>query len=174
MSNQYFEQFKLCYVDAETAFFTSGSVADAWGDDWDDAPYQHNAEIPSEPRVMSSAQGEYLPAGEWTPVGVPKWQILRLKYSDLTSDVALPFEGYGQAKSWSVEQINKGDVPWFQVWSHGPAGSQVVDTLNAGATLLQFQSFITRHGGLVWVPIDGLMASVTPRPRPHIPLKEKS
>jgi len=62
-----YNEYKLCYVDESTEegssydwnsedasekprfvnmYFTSTDLKKQWGDDWDDAPYEHNAEIP--------------------------------------------------------------------------------------------------------------------------------
>ena len=38
-------EYKLCYVDPPWAFFTA-NMDDTWGDDWNDAPYEHNAGDP--------------------------------------------------------------------------------------------------------------------------------
>jgi hypothetical protein len=172
MDNRDYSHFRLCYVEGETAYFTSGAMADAWGDDWNDAPYEHNAGAPYEPGARHARQGTYLPAKEWLAGGIPKWQILRVKFSDAKDEISLPFEGYNNQKHWSVEQVNSGMVPWLQVWKHSyEGGSHVVDELGAGATFPQFCEFITSHGGLVWIPLTGLEASVSPQAMPDIPLE---
>ena len=38
--------YRLCYVEGPWAYFTAGPLAEEWGDDWDDAPYQFNAGRP--------------------------------------------------------------------------------------------------------------------------------
>lgn len=38
--------YRLCYVRHNVAYFTSIPVLKQWGDDWDDAPYEHNAGEP--------------------------------------------------------------------------------------------------------------------------------
>lgn len=165
------EQFKLCYVKDGTAYFTSGRLEDAWGDDWNDAPYEHNAETPYEPGIRHMTQGKYLPGSEWTEQGMPRWQILRVKFSDFRDDVILPYEGYPEARSWSVEQINKGRVSWLRVWSYSREAPAVVDQLAAGATYPMFEDFVRRHGGMVWVPAQGLAAAISPDAQPDIPVK---
>lgn len=37
------QDFKLCYVDDGFAYFTTKPLTEQWGDDWNDAPYEHNA-----------------------------------------------------------------------------------------------------------------------------------
>lgn len=40
------EQYKLCYVEHNVAWFTKLPLEEQWGDDWDDAPYEYNAGWP--------------------------------------------------------------------------------------------------------------------------------
>ena len=39
----------LCYVKGPWAYFTTQPLKKQWGDDWDDAPYEHNAGEPYGP-----------------------------------------------------------------------------------------------------------------------------
>jgi len=49
-SQIYLDNYKLCYVDDyNTAYFTNVPLSKQWGDDWDDAPYEHNAGLPYDP-----------------------------------------------------------------------------------------------------------------------------
>ena len=41
----HYDEYKLCYVDRNKAWFTN-NFEKQWGDDWDDAPYEHNAGLP--------------------------------------------------------------------------------------------------------------------------------
>ena len=38
--------WNLCYVERNFAYFTSIPLELQWGDDWNDAPYEHNAGEP--------------------------------------------------------------------------------------------------------------------------------
>ena len=44
------KDLKLCFIDNEIncAYFTEKDVTEQWGDDWNDAPYEYNAEPPYE------------------------------------------------------------------------------------------------------------------------------
>ena len=174
MQERDYTQFRLCYVDGAraVAYFTSGDVRDMWGDDWNDAPYEHNAGEPYEPRVSRTRKGDRLPVGEWELGGMPKWQILQARFSDMKDIVTLPHDGYTRENLWSVEQVNRGEVPWFRVWEHGSDGPRVVDQLDAGATYTDFCEFVTRYGGLIWMPASGMAAAISPQSRPDIPLEE--
>lgn len=45
--------YKLCYIDqsmnhSSVVYFSQSEPGDVWGDDWNDAPFEHNAGIPYE------------------------------------------------------------------------------------------------------------------------------
>ena len=86
------ESLKLCYVktivdhykyEAHLCFFTEENIEDVWGDDWDDAPYEHNSGTPNVPCLTILA------------IGVE---------STKTGHYNSPY---------SVEEINMGVVPWL-------------------------------------------------------------
>lgn len=102
---------QLCYVvkaydyDYETGYidfgdhvfdlyFTTQDLQDQWGDDWNDAPYEHNAGEPYYPR-----QGDH-------------WIIYKLRL--LIEDAILPREAYTNSP-YSVEDINLvKSIPWIR------------------------------------------------------------
>ena len=95
-------QYKLCYVESENnllklyfANVTNKSFNSLWGDDWNDAPYEHNAEIPYD--VLGNK--------EKTPVEF---------YSIILESPLIGTPSHGYLNSpYSVEQINfKQVVPW--------------------------------------------------------------
>ena len=80
---------KLCYVEPETRlmFFTDKPIDKVWGDDWNDAPWEHNAGRPYE---------------EFGP------------FKLMVIDGELDIPGNGMTNSqYSVEQINAGAVAWL-------------------------------------------------------------
>ena len=54
MEIEKYYNYKLCYVDQEdeyssiTTLYFTNDMEKQWGDDWDDAPYEHNSESPYE------------------------------------------------------------------------------------------------------------------------------
>ncbi len=52
----------LCYVDEPWAYFTPAALTDQWGDDWNDTPYEHNAEEPYTGLDVGGVRGGYIPA----------------------------------------------------------------------------------------------------------------
>ena len=83
------DNMKLCYVRNSKAFFTTQKLEKQWGDDWDDAPYEHNAGEP------------------YTGEG---WKILKIFFEvDLMNE---PCDNYANSP-YSVEAINKKTIPWL-------------------------------------------------------------
>ena len=126
---------RLCYVEESWAFFTTQPVADQWGDDWNDVPYEHNAERPY----------------EWRPHSEPKakWEIRKVAWEgpfETPADVAGCNSGY------SVEMINRGCVAWLAPsrWADNPA-----PPIHAGATLEEFCSAVVAAGGTIYRPTTG-------------------
>jgi hypothetical protein len=115
----------LCYVDECWAYFTTAPLDEQWGDDWNDAPYEHNAGTPYE----------------------------REPYK--ISKVAFDFEFYGMERPcdshlnspYSVEQINAGAIAWLRTPSYFE--KQVI--ISAGTTLSDFKRLIKEAGGKVYI-----------------------
>ena len=82
------KDLKLCYIEDGIAYFTNNP--EQWGDDWNDAPYQHNAGTPYQEEGF-----------ELVKVGF----YAGYNYSE-------PWE-YFHSKCFSVEQINCKFVPWL-------------------------------------------------------------
>lgn len=82
--------FKLCFIDEGWAYFTTKEVTEQWGDDWDDAPYEHNAGTPYEDDDNEIKQ----------------------IYFELPNYYHVPCTGYTNSP-YAVEDINKGVVAWL-------------------------------------------------------------
>lgn len=121
-------EFFLCYVKGNFAWFTSLSVEDQWGDDWDDAPYEHNAGDPY------SEEGT--------------------KHRKVAFDGPLyqPNEGPRQ-RSLSVEDVNSGDYPWLieRHWSQPRVDGVRID---AGTNLSEFIDLVGEAGGTVYTEVN--------------------
>lgn len=85
MSQEDNQQLKLCYVENSFAYFSYKDPKDVWGDDWDDAPYEHNA-------------------------GLPYDFDLRVAYD---GDWDQPCNGHLNSP-WSVQDINNGGAFWLR------------------------------------------------------------
>lgn len=90
--------YKLCYVKDNKAYFTN-NWNEQWGDDWDDSPYEHNAEEPYD---------NYYKDGKKYPIRI------RTCYFDIPKYYKLPCTGYLNSP-YSVKDINNMKCPWINV-----------------------------------------------------------
>ena len=123
----------LCYVDAPWAYFTTQKLSEQWGDDWNDAPYEHNAGTPYGYSDHDKKEGR------------APWEIVKVAFD---GDFETPREGHYNSP-WSVEQINAGAVAWLRT-SRWRSGKPVI--IPAGVTLARFCELIRDGGGLVFLP----------------------
>lgn len=122
------EYYKLFYVDPHSkdscpeVHFTTGKVSEEWGDDWNDAPWEHNAGRP-----YQNGGGQYF--------------VMRIE-SGHNSNIKTPDEYANYANSpYSVEMINKGLVPWMSVDIWNPEAreyEQHNNLFHSGTTLKEF------------------------------------
>ena len=122
----------LCYVSGPWAYFTTQPLNEQWGDDWNDAPYEHNAGKPYE---------------HWEDSGKKPWEIVVVAWS---GSFATPCEDFPNSP-YSVEAINKKAIPWLRpdVW-----GEQHGISIFAGTPLSEFIAKVKEAGGKVYVEVD--------------------
>jgi len=115
---------KLCYIEVNFAYFTTQDLKDQLGDDWNDAPYEHNAGAPYE------------------------WNPKRDKDKTAWTITKVAFDGYfntpetGRINSqYSVQDINRRVVPWL-------FNNAVV--IHAGVSIEEFKSLVLLGGGSVY------------------------
>ncbi len=110
----------LCYVEGSWAYFTHKSLAEQWGDDWDDAPYEHNA---------------------GSPYDDDEANIILVAFRGLQS----PEDYCGANSPYSVQMINRGAVAWLtDRW--GDSGVNIP----AGVTLTEFKALVKEAEGTVY------------------------
>lgn len=123
------KDLKLCFVKCGWAYFTSIPVTDQWGDDWDNAPYEYNAGLPTIAR-----KGKH-----------KDHRIVKVAFESDHVDPSCPEDD----KTWSAEMINKGEVPWLR----SPSWLDVKLTeVSAGTTLVDFIKIVKDSGGEVYLP----------------------
>lgn len=121
------EELKLCYVERPWAYFTTQELNEQWGDDWDDAPYEHNAGEPY----------EYCNYDE----GKKPWKIVKVVFdAELYAPCQL-LQGDNCNSPYSVEQINNGATDWLR--------SDKV-SIPAGTTYEKFCGIIKECGGKIY------------------------
>lgn len=82
------------------AYFTPASMDEQWGDDWDDAPYEHNAGIPYDDLWVNGKRVEI--------------EILQIPFAIKSYNFRLPNDmGFGGNSPFAVADINHGAVAWI-------------------------------------------------------------
>ena len=127
---------KLCYIKGDWAYFTTGDLDKVDGDDFDDAPYQHNSGPPS------ASDGD----------------IYQIAFD---CDLLRPCDPDDANTRWfTVEEINRGDIPWLR----SPDWRKTKVALMAGATLAEFMKAVASAWGTCYLPAqqgcDGELAAV--------------
>lgn len=120
---------KLCYVQGNFAYFTTQELLKQWGDDWDDAPYEHNA---GEPYTW----GEYDRAK-----GIEPWVITRVAFRGGNFTAICESDG----NDVSVQTINNCIVPWLR------SGST---SIWAGTSFPDFVAAIKSCGGSAYEEVQ--------------------
>lgn len=120
--------YKLCYVDGNKAYFTD-NFKKQWGDDWNDRPYEHNAEPP---------YTHYYEDGVEYPITI-KEVFFEIPYWNY-----LPCDGHTNSP-YSVEMINKGAVAWIATPDF---------CIPAGCSLREFKKTIKKYGGKIFIMED--------------------
>lgn len=116
------KSFKLCYVVNNMLYFTD-NFENQWGDDWDDAPYEHNAGTPYE-IIKELKDNKH------------RGNLRYIVYVDL--DVKQPCDYYGSNSPYSVEMINKGAIPWLSSVKYG--------NISAGTTIDEVKKWLKKTG----------------------------
>lgn len=137
---------KLCYVRG-SAWFTTQEIEKQWGDDWNDAPYEHNAGRPYDWRPDKWVKDKGDGTGGMVPNDEPRWELIEIPFS---VDLEEPDWHSRQTNSpWSVEQINRGATPWLI----SPDYAKHAVKVWAGTPLREFIAVIESLGGRIWLPL---------------------
>jgi hypothetical protein len=157
-------EHKLCYVKGNWAYFTSRPLSEQTGDDWNDAPYEHNAGTPYGPCWHNNPEyrnnpdvkrglnkdGEPLQLGElcrcsscqsdWNEDGTPKYSVIKVAFD---GDLQTPAD---RGICCCVDRINSGFAPWLA----SPTWSKHLVAIPAGTTIEQFKEAVKSVGGRVY------------------------
>jgi hypothetical protein len=123
----------LCYIEETWAYFTTRPLAKQWGDDWGDAPYEHNAGPPYEYDNHDKK------------MGADPWEIVKVAWD---GDFDAPDALYDNTP-YSVEKINAGAVAWLTSCQWNT--SQPLIVIPAGTTLEDFKRLVVEGGGRVYL-----------------------
>lgn len=111
------------------AYFTTKPLEKQWGDDWDDAPYEHNAGIPYDDITYGKDEN-----GKSFIESREDFVIYKVYFTPKHDYVRMPEDyGFGGNSPFCVDDINKGAVAWL---FNGDCGIQ------GGTTLPEFLKII--------------------------------
>lgn len=122
--------YKLCYIKNNKAYFTS-NWKEQWGDDWDNRPYEHNAEEPYYHYWKNNV--EY-------PIKMKEL------YFELPCLYSEPCEGHVNSP-YSVEDINNHRCPWLTIQT-----SNKTHYIFAGTSYTKFIKQIEELDGRIYLP----------------------
>ena len=109
-------KYKLCYVENNILYFTD-DFEHAWGDDWDDAPYECNAGEPYEKDESTSVYSNHT----------------TIRYIGYLPEFnfRMPCDGHLNSP-YSVKDINNGVIPWLYCDKAGGlmGGSTMQEAIN--------------------------------------------
>lgn len=173
-----FDKFKLCYIEhnANRAWFTSADLKDQWGDDWNDAPYAHNAGTPYAPSIHYFSSGEMkLSKKDWNEDKTPKYQLLVLNFSkpqecSLYKDFEQEMEQFQiefpESMHISVEELNAKKAAWASIkkWNNDSKRYQIVENIYAGESPSEFVEKIEKYGAMLLIPSKGIEAIPCKKP----------
>lgn len=120
--------YKLCYLEGNKAIFTDNFEHQS-GDDWNDRPYEDNAEYPND---------YYTEDGMDYPIELKTLFFETSKYGHDWMEKQPRDIG-----SFSVDEINRGAVAWLSTEKYSILG---------GTTLEDFINTIESNGGIIYEP----------------------
>jgi len=123
------EKAKLCYVKLPIVWFTT-DFANQWGDDWNDAPYEHNAGDPYPPR------------------GGRSYELFQVAIfvNPFTTCIRTPADENYPNSPWSVKDINNGAVPWLRFMDTELSPPKTFLSIMAGTSYAKFRALLIKYG----------------------------
>ena len=124
---------RLCYIRNNIAFFTTQAIEDQWGDDWNDAPYEHNAGDPYD---------------WWEGSEKPRYEIIRVHFEAPMETPAN--KAWSGNSRYSVDEINAKHVAWL-----APNNEiKWAEPIFAGVTIDEFMRLIWKAGGNIYKRVN--------------------
>lgn len=133
------------------AYFTPVSLNEQWGDDWDDAPYEHNAGEPYDDVVLSVKDVNGIKVVD----DVADVNILVVKFPIRSYNTRLPLDYVPCNSPFSVEMINAGAVAWIYDHVYVSKGDKKCVSIHAGVNPYVFVervNQITENNKDSWCP----------------------
>lgn len=116
------------------AFFTPKDLEDQWGDDWNDAPYEHNAGWPYDIDIVEVNENN-------VATKIEEYDVLQVSFALRSYNYTLPCDNHLNSP-WSVQDINSDAVAWiYDVVS-------VEDGINGKGQKVYKRAYTTVHAGI--------------------------
>ena len=121
------------------AYFTPIELSKQWGDDWNDAPYEYNAEIPYDDVILETEEKDGL---KWA-TKIDHYDIIQIPFAVKSYNWKLPRDySYGGNSPFSVDMINSGAVAW--IYDSADGKMKNMTSIQAGTTIPEFISKLER------------------------------
>jgi len=121
------------------AYFTPISLDEQWGDDWNDAPYEYNAETPYDDVVIETIEKDGIKFAS----KVETHDIIQIPFAVHSYNWKLPKDYSFQGNSpFSVDMINSGAVAW--IYDSADGKMKNMTSIMAGTTIPEFIKKIER------------------------------
>ena len=128
---------RLCYVDGNWAYFTDLPLSEQWGDDWNDAKYEHNAGRPYESHHRRNDDD-----------GAVEEIFAHIVKVGFDGSLERPCDiGNTSNSPFSVQDINRGVVPWLSTHDRGVC-------IFAGVSIAGFTELVQSAGGSVYRVVE--------------------
>ena len=126
------------YVEGEKeyyAYFTDlTDLQEQWGDDWNDAPYEHNAGWPYDSDIVEVNENN-------VATRIEEYDILKVPFAIKSYNYVLPCDNHLNSP-WSVQDINSDAVAWiYDVVC-------VEDGVNGKGQKMYKRAYTTVHAGI--------------------------
>ena len=121
------------------AYFTPIELSEQWGDDWNDAPYEHNAGSPYDDIIVETEEKNGLKFA----TKVEHYGIIMIPFAVKSFYYKLPKDyDYCGNSNFSVDMINSGAVAWI----YDPADGKMknMTSIHAGCTIYEFLQKLKR------------------------------
>lgn len=147
------DEYKLCFVKtldsdcAHVLFFTPFDARNITGDDWDNAPYEHNASEPYYARLGTYKDAHNKKETTFVLEDIDKQLVKVVIYSDENVALISPCS-YAFNSEYSVDDINNGAVPWVGVeWYDN--GIRYEEKIMANTT---YKEVVEKLSNVVYLP----------------------
>lgn len=116
------------------AYFTPLSLDEQWGDDWNDAPYEHNAGEPYDSLILSTKDVNGIKfVNETADVNI---LVVRFALNSYNSSFPRDYDPCNSP--FSVEMINAGAVAWIYDCKYVSGGKKKHVAIQAGVNPYEF------------------------------------